>query len=82
MHYAPAKQARLTCLVLMRLFKNSYILYFFFGGEGVSGGASYNGLDIKKIYMNSDFRLSMKDHVETKTFANLPSLSVKVILSK
>ena len=30
----------------------------------------------------SDFRLSMKDHVETKTFANLPSLSVKVILSK
>ena len=48
----------------------------------MSGGASYNGLDIKKIYMNSDFRLSMKDHVKTKTFANLPSLSVKVILSK
>lgn len=35
----------------MRLFKNSYILYFFFGGEGVSGGAPYNGLDIKKIYI-------------------------------
>ena len=40
----------------MRLFKNSYILYFFFGGEGVLGGAPYNGLGIKKIYiyMNSD----------------------------
>ena len=38
----------------MRLFKNSHILYFFFGGEEVLGGAPYNGLDIKKIYMNSD----------------------------
>ena len=41
----------------------------------MSEGAPYNGLDIKKIYMNSDFRLSMKDHVETKTFANLLTIT-------
>ena len=39
----------------MCLFQNSHILYFFEGGGGRVGGAPYNGLDIKKLYIyNSD----------------------------